>query len=224
MNSHAIRILFMKDLFLSRRYLFAYFVAGLAAAALACVPNPTFSFIGFILVLTVAIAAGIHLIGILLLAETTDQTKLFVMSMPISLLEYSIGKILVVLTTYLIPWSSMFALTAIGTFVIPEAKRGAFITLPAIFLFLLAAFTIQLVMAVLSESVGWTICVMVACNVSMNVFLMKLFGHPEVSEIAKGDVLSWPTVVIQIVAIELAITAVALILAFMLQTRKRDLV
>ena len=99
MNPRAIQILFLKDLFLSRRQLFAYFVGGMAASALACTPNSTVSFIGFILVITVAIAAGIHLIGTLMLAESTDQTRMFVMSLPVSLLDYSMGKIAVVMTT-----------------------------------------------------------------------------------------------------------------------------
>ena len=222
MNLQAIRILVLKDLFLSRRPLFAYFVAGLASSAVACLPEPTLAFVGFILVITVAIAAGIHLIGTLLLAETTDQTRLFVMSLPISLLDYSIGKIAVVLTTYLIPWTAMFACLTIATFVLE--KQGNVVVLPAIFLYLLSAFMLQLVTAVVSESVGFTICVMVGCNVGLNVLMMKLFANPEIVAVTKSDVLTWPIIVVQIVAVELVIIAVSLGLAFLFQTRKRDLV
>ncbi len=133
LNMQAIRILFLKDLFLSRRYLFGYFASGVVSSLLACLPNPTFAFIGFILVMTVAIASGIHLIGLLLLAESTDHTRLFVMSLPVSLLDYSIGKISVVLTTYLLPWSAMFVCTTILAFVLPWAKDGSAVVLPAIF-------------------------------------------------------------------------------------------
>ncbi len=177
-NLQAVRILFLKDLFLSRRYLFAYFTAGLASVALACTPSSTLSYVGFILMITVAIASGIHFIGTLMLGESTDQTRLFVMSLPVSLLDYSIGKISVVLTTYLIPWTSMLACLTILTFALPGSKHGAAVLLPVIFLFLLSTFMIQLVTAVISESVGWTICMMVACNVGLNVFLMKLYGNP----------------------------------------------
>ena len=221
MNLQAIRILFLKDLFLSRRYLFAYFAAGMVASVIACLPQATLSFIGFILVITVAIAAGIHLIGTLMLAETTDQTRLFVMSLPISLLDYSISKISVVLTTYLIPWTTMFASLVIATFVM--GKPGNVAVLPAIFLFLLCAFMLQLMTAVISESVGWTICFMVGFNVGMNVFLMQLFAIPEVQEVVKSDVLSWPTIVLQIIAVEILIIVAALVVAFFIQTRKRDL-
>ncbi len=222
MNLQAIRILFLKDLFLCRRQLFGYFAAGMAASAVTCIPDATFSFVGFILVITVAIASGIHLIGTLMLAETTDQTKLFIMSLPVSLLEYSISKLSVVLTTYLIPWTAMFACLTIATFV--AGKQGSVIVLPAIFLFLFSAFTLQLVTAVISESVGFTISVMVGCNVALNVFMMKLFAIPEVSAATKTNVLAWPNIVLQIVAVEILIIALALGIALLFQSRKRDLV
>lgn len=224
MNAQAIQILFLKDLFLSRRTLFAYFAAGLASCVLAGIPNPTIGFVGFILMLTVAIASGYHLIGNLLLAETTDHTKLFVMSLPVSLLDYSLAKIAVVLTTYLIPWLGMFACATILAFVLPWAKQGSVVILPAIFLYLLASFMIQLVCAVVTESGGWTICVMVASNVLLNVFLMKLFSDPTVSVITKNDVVTWPPIVVQIVGVEVGLIVVALAMALFFQTRKRDLI
>ena len=224
MNLQAIRILFLKDLFLSRRFLFAYFAAGMVATALTVVNDATISFVGFILILTVAIAAGIHFIGLLLLSESTDQTRLFVMSLPVSLLDYSIGKIAVVLTTYLIPWTAMFACSMIFTVVMPWARQGNVAVLPSIFLFLLCGFMVQLVTAVISESVGWTISVMVAGNVILNVFIMKLFSIPEVSEMVKGDEPTWHPVLLQIMAVELVIILVSLIVAFVMQTRKRDLI
>jgi hypothetical protein len=224
MNLQAIRILFMKDLFLSRRHMFAYFAGGVAAAAITCVPEKTISFVGFILILTLAIAAGIHLIGTLLLSETSDQTRSFVMSMPVSLLDYSVGKISVVLTTYLIPWTVMFALTVVGTFTMPWAKQGSVVVLPAIFFFLLAGFAIQLVTAVASESVGWTISVMVGCNVTLNIFLMKLFAIPEVEAMVKSDSLGWPLIILQILGVEVLIVITAIALALLFQSRKRDLI
>jgi hypothetical protein len=224
MNIQAIQILFLKDLFLSRRHLFAYFAGGILSSILICIPNPTVSFIGFLLIMTVAIAAGIHLIGQLLLAETMDQTRLFIMSLPVSLLDYSIAKISVVLTTYLIPWSAMFSCCVIGTFVLPWAKHGSVVVLPALFLFLLCGFMIQLVTAVVTESVGWTLCVLVACNVLLNVFLMKLLTLPEIEAAKQSDIVVWPNVILVLVAIECLVILGALVAALVFQTRKRDLI
>lgn len=224
MNGRAIQILFLKDLFLSRKYLFAYFVAGMLSAILACIPDETVAFVGFILMMTVAIGSGIHLIGTLLLGETLDQTRTFVLSLPVSLLDYSISKIAVVLTTFLIPWSAMFAISTICTFILPWSKPGAVVVLPLIYCFLLAGFTLQLVTAVVSESVGWSISVMVACNVLLNIFLMKINAVPEIAAARRSEVLTWPSAALQILGFELLVIAASISLALFLQTRKRDLI
>jgi len=226
MNTQAISILFLKDLYLSRRPLFAYFAAGIACTAIGVVPQPTFAFIGFVLILTVAIGSGMHLLGELLLSEANDQTRAFILSLPVSLLDYSLAKIAVVLTAFLIPWSTMFACSIVLTAALPWGHVGAIPMLVVVFLELLAAYTVQLVTAVISESVGWTVCVMVACNVFLNLFLITLFQTPEVSELMESNVPTLGPLLMQIMWIEVAIivVALALALALALQTRKRDLV
>ncbi len=224
MNTQAISILFLKDLYLSRRPLFAYLAAGIACSAIGVVPHPTFAFIGFVLILTVAIGSGMHLLGELLLSEGNDQTRAFILSLPVSLLDYSVAKIAVVLTTFLIPWSTMFACSIVLTAALPWGHVGAIPMLVVVFLELLAAYTVQLVTAVISESVGWTVCVMVACNVFLNVFLMKLLQVPEVEEMSKSDLLRFSPLSMEIMCIELGIIVAALAMALAVQTRKRDLV
>ena len=224
MNTQSISILFLKDLYLSRRPLFAYFVAGIACSAISVVPQPTFAFIGFVLILTVAIGSGMHLLGELLLSEGNDQTRAFILSLPVSLLDYSVAKITVVLTTFLIPWTSMFACFIVLTAVLPWGHAGAIPMVVVVFLELLAAYTLQLVTAVISESVGWTVCVMVACNVFLNVFLMKLLQAPEVEKMSKSDSPTFSPLIIQIMCVELVLIVAALAMALAVQTRKRDLV
>jgi ABC-2 type transport system permease protein len=224
MNTQSITMLFLKDLYLSRRPLFAYFVAGIACSALGVVPQPTFAFIGFVLILTVAIGSGMHLLGELLLSEGNDQTRTFILSLPVSMLDYSVAKIAVVLTTFLIPWSTMFACSIVLTAVLPWGHAGVIPLVVVVFLELLAAYTLQLVTAVISESTGWTVCVMVACNVFLNLFLMKLLQMPEVQEMSKSDMLTFSPLMIQIMYIELGLIIAALAMALAMQTRKRDLV
>jgi ABC-2 type transport system permease protein len=224
MNTQSIGILFLKDLYLSRRPLFGYFAAGIACSAIGAVPQPTFAFIGFVLILTVAIGSGMHLLGELLLSEGNDQTRAFVLSLPVSLLDYSVAKIAVVLTTFLIPWSTMFACSVVLTAVLPWGHVGAIPMAVVVFLELLAAYTVQLVTAIISESVGWTVCVMVACNVFLNLFLMKLLQVPEIEHMSKSDLLKFSPLTIEIMCIELGIIVAALAMALAVQTRKRDLV
>ncbi len=224
MNLQAIQILFLKDLFLSRWPLFGYLVGGLLSAMATCLPVESAGDIGFMLMVTMTIAAGIHLIGVLLLAESTDMTRTFVMSLPVSLLDYSIAKISVVLVAFLIPWFGMLASLTVLSYVMPEAKPGVLALLTLLFLFMLAGFCLQLVTAVVTESVGWTIVVVVLGNILFTLFAKTLGEHPVVSKLAENEVLSWPPIVLQIMAIEAIVILVALGLAFLLQIRRRDLV
>jgi ABC-2 type transport system permease protein len=222
MNADAIRILFLKDIFLSRRFLFGYLAGGMVSGVLTCLPYPTVSFIGFLLMITVTIASGIHMIGLLMLGEATEQTRAFVLSLPVSVLDYSVSKIAVVLCTFLIPWSMMLTIAVMGSFMLPYAKPGVVVVLPAIFCFLLSGFTVQLVCAVVTDSVGWTIGVMVAGNIALNVFLMNFNADPSIIAATKSDTVTWPPLVLQVLGAEWLVIFASIFLAFFLQTRKRD--
>jgi ABC-2 type transport system permease protein len=224
MNTQAIQILFLKDLFLSRWPLFGYLVGGLLSVVVACLPGESAGFIGFILMITMTIAAGIHLIAVLLLAESVDMTRTFVMSLPVSLLDYSIAKISVVLVAFLIPWLGMLASLTVLNFVVPGAKPGVLAFLAPMFIFMLAGFCLQLVTAIVTESVGWTIVVVVLGNLLLNLFLKSLWEHPVISALHKSEVLLWPPVVLEIMAVEAIVILVALGLAFLFQIRRRDLI
>ena len=164
------------------------------------------------------------MIGVLLLAESIDMTRTFVMSLPVSLLDYSIAKISVVLVAFLIPWLGMLTGLTVLNFVVPEAKTGIVAFLVLVFLFMLAGFCLQLVTAVVTESVGWTIVVVVLGNVLLNLFLKTLNEHPVISELNKSEVLSWPPIVLQIMAVQAILIVASLAFAFFWQSRQRDLV
>lgn len=224
MNPHIIQLLFLKDLFLARRALFGYLLAAIVSTGIVSIPHPIIAFAGQILIATVAIASGIHLIGNLLLSERIDQTKTFIMSFPVSLRDYSIAKIGVMLTTFLIPWSTMLALITIGCFVIPEGKPGVIALLFLLFFFLLCAYLVQVLTAVITESIGWTVSVMVLCNILFNLFAKSLSDHPVMIESAKSEVITWPPLALQIFAIQVVILVACVGAAFIIQSRERDLI
>lgn len=221
MNSQMITLLILKDLFLSRRLLFAYFLAGLASAGMACLPNETMAFVGFILVVTTSIGMGMHLIGELILEERKRNTLAFMMSLPVSVTEYSTAKILVVLMTFLIPWSSMLVGSVFLIAVLPWSKDGILGPTVLIFFELFASFAVQLITAIVSESIGWTIAIMVAGNVFLNLFLIKLFSSPEISEVMKTDIFRWTPLMSQVLSAEIAVIVLSVVIALAIQSRKR---
>jgi hypothetical protein len=219
-----IGVLFLKDLFLSRRMLFAYLMGAVASVAISMIPDPTIGFIGFILAMTVAIGMGMHMIGELVLDERKSQTLAFVMSLPISAIEYTLAKISVVLVTYAIPWTVLMVGSLLLTLALPSAKDGSIPATMIIFLLLLASFAVQLATAVVTESIGATIAVMVGGNVFLNLFMMKFFRVPEIAEAVKSDSIQWSGLVQQIIGIELAVLVVSIVVAIYCQSRKRSFV
>ena len=224
MNIRMISMLFAKDLFLSRRMISAYLIGGIVAVALAFVPNEAVAFTGFILILTAAIGLGIQLIGQLVLDERKNHNLSFVMSLPVTPIDYSISKIAVVLLTYCIPWGVMFFGCVLLIYQMPSVPDGRIMTGTIIFLELFAAFSIQLATAIISESLGWTIGVMVFGNVFLNLFLTGMMRNPELAESMKSETVSWSPLMLQIIGCELAVIVGSIVIAVVLQTRKRDVV
>ena len=224
MNSKMVTLLFLKDLFLCRRLLFAYVLAGLASASLACFPNEGVAFVGFLLVVTISVGMGMHMIGELILEERKSHTLSFVMSLPINITEYSFAKIAVVLMTYLIPWSAMLIASVVLITVLPWAKDGMLAPSVIVFLELLASFAVQLVTAIVFESLGWTIGVMVAGNVFFNLFIMQFFRLPEIAETVKGDLVVWTPIMSQVALVESAVIVLSVMIALAIQSRKRSFI
>ena len=105
--------------------------------------------------------------------------------------------------------------------VLPSAKDGMLALSVIIFFELFASFALQLVTAIVTESVGSTIAVMVAGNVFLNLFLMKLFSIPEIQESIKADAYYWTPIESQIIAIEIAVIVICVVVALAIQSRKR---
>jgi hypothetical protein len=54
--------------------------------------------------------------------------------------------------------------------------------------------------------------------------MMKLFGNEEIAAIAKSDTLVWHPLLLQLMAVEVVVAIVAIAIALLVQTRKRDIV
>ena len=224
MNVRMISVLFAKDLFLSRRVISAYLLAGFVSIALSFLPNEAVAFTGFILILTTAIGLGMQLIAQLVLEERKNHNLSFIMSLPVTPIDYSLSKIAVVLSTYCIPWGVMYFGSVLLIYQLPWVPDGRIMTGTIIFLELFASFSVQLATAIISESMGCTIAAMVFGNVFLNLFITGMMRNPELAESMKSETVFWTPLMLQIVGIEMAIIVGVIGLAVLLQTRKRDFV
>src|SRR5262249_7496596 len=148
MNMRMTTMLFAKDIYLSRRLTTAYLAGGVFSAALLCVPRPAVAFVGFLLVVTACIGMGMQMIGELIFEERKSHTQTFVMSLPVTALDYAVAKMAVVVLAFILPWSAMFLTSVLAVKLLPWIPDGKIPFTVVLFLELLAGFTCQLAVAV----------------------------------------------------------------------------
>ena len=217
-----IRRLILKDWYFNRGIIAAYLAAGMLALALIAFGEKAVFYSGSILLVTVLIAVGIHMTIVTVVQERKEKTLPFIMSLPISSMEYTTAKILTNLLIFLLPWCALL----IGTILVilsREYLQNGLIPYVSILLSeILVAWSLILAVAIITESEGWTIFAMVICNLFFNYFLYYLSNNPNMAEAMKEAAPVWSNYALGMLALEF--TAILLILGvtFYLQKRKKD--
>jgi ABC-2 type transport system permease protein len=220
MNSFMIKRLILKDWYLYRSPIIGYFVVGLIAIGIVAWGGGMAFNIGSILLITVIIALGMHLAIGTTVAEHSEHTLPFVMSLPISITDYTAAKLLGNLLIYLVPWTLLLASACLllkfgnASGVIPFAV----LTLIELF----ASYSLTLAIALVSESMTWTIVVTVICNLFLQGYLYFVSHIPTIAESIKGPTAVWSHAVVTLLVAQLAIIVAGFSLAFFMQSRKTD--
>ena len=216
--------LVLKDWYFQRWALAAYLASGALALVLLALGTQASFYAGTILLLTVMITLGVHLVIATVVGERTEHTLAFVMSLPISPAEYTLAKIAANLSIFLIPWTAL----SLGTFAVlaSHGMEGARLMPMAtlILMEMVAAYCLLLAVAVITESMGWTIAVMMVENLFLQGFLDAVSHHPGIAAGMKGTRAVWDGPVVAILSGEIVLSIAFLGLAFLFQARKRDFV
>src|SRR6476469_7388795 len=120
MNTFMIRRLILKDWDLLRGTLLLYLAAGAVALVLVAKGSEATFYAGSILIITILFALGIHVAMVTVVVERTEHTLPFVMTLPLSLKEYTTAKIVANLLIFLIPWTAI----TLGTFAVLAGRPG----------------------------------------------------------------------------------------------------
>jgi ABC-2 type transport system permease protein len=222
MNHAMIRRLINKDWYLNRAAISAYVAVGLLAVAALGYGTFAAFYAGSILLITVLITIGIHLIMVTVIEERREHTLAFVMSLPVSAAEYTTAKILANVVILSIAWATLF----VGTIAVIAGRA----TLPdglipfatVILLYLFAGYFLILTVALISESIGWTIGAMVCVNLFLQAVMYGVSNAPGISSDMKGEAIVWRQPITGLLAAEVAAIVVMLGMTFYLQSRKTD--
>lgn len=156
-------------------------------------------------------------------SERTEQTLAFLMSLPITVKEYTAAKVASSLLMFLLPWL-LLGLGAIALTLANDAVPNAYVPLVAILLTqLLMWFCVMLSVALLSESGGLTSAAGLVGNIVF-WFSFAFIGVVPGMGLVQDPVAVWNSRVFWMLPAQLAAVPVILGFTFFLQARKTDFV
>jgi len=213
----------LKDWYLCRLTLILTAAAGALCVGLLYLRQSGSSFVGLTGALIAAILLSVLTPIQTIVQERKQQNLAFVMSLPISPMQYTTAKLLANFSGFLVIWVAIAA-GVIGTIARAPGFGGviplAVITSLAPFV----AFCLLVSVAIVSESELVTLVTMGICNVSYSFGWFVLMRVPGLGDSLKSPVAIWSTSVVWIIAGQLTLAALCLGLTFFFQSRKTSFV
>ena len=211
--------LIVKDWQVYQKQLAGYVAGLLLALGLVGMGSPLLSAAGGLLLLVLLIVVGMFAIASSIMSERKEQTQPFVMSLPVTPMDVFWGKLLANLAIYLVPFllvtGGMLALI-LGT----PSPDGAVPWVLLIALFVLVNFVVSLCVAIAVDSEGWNTFAMLALMTLIGPFIYWITWMDGIREHLKGDVIVWSPQVLGLIGGELAVMAIAILVAGWVHARK----
>ncbi|MGD0632246.1 MAG: ABC-2 transporter permease [Terracidiphilus sp.] len=223
MNYSMVKSLILKDWYFQRRAILLSLASGAASLAIVAFGGKMGFYLGLLLLITTMICIGATMVMSILVGERENQTLAFVMSLPISYLEYTTAKILSNLLIFVPFWLILVA-GSLGLIVAAPTIHGLFAFTVIMAVEILSSTCLMIAVALVTESKGWTIAAMMVGNLAINVVGYIVAHIPAISDGMFGTTIQWRPAATISLAIEFALIVLLLAGAFLIQSRKRDFI
>jgi hypothetical protein len=223
MSRSLVRHLIVKDFQIHRTAIVFTIIAGAAGLAILQLKGLA-GLLGIIGFFTTLIVLGSLISNASILKERKGHNLAFLMSLPISMVEYTTAKLLAALGMFMIPWlilvgaalSLILGRGDIPHGIIPVAL--ILVTAPLI------GFCIMTAVALVGESEGWFIAATIAVNVAYSFCWVLIVSNAELRDGLGSPTPIWNPTTLTVLGSEFAAIAVILAITFYLQSRKKDFV
>lgn len=221
LNLPVIKLLVAKDWRLFQKQLAACVLAGIVALCLIGMAKSWSFYLGSLLMMIVLICAACFSISTSVLVERKEHTLGFVMSLPVTPLDYYLAKLIGNLVTFFVPFLVMLAGTLLVIFFTP-VPDGVVVLSLLIFGHVLVAYAVSLSVAMAVESEGWNVFAMIGSMVLINPFIMLIGQLPDIKNFANTDTIVFGPVVTSILLTQLVVTVAVLVVTGWVHGRKKS--
>lgn len=225
MNTHIVTRLILKDWYLFSALFVVALVLGLGTlVAIAAAKATQLAVImGVIVLVTILIGMGAVIMSSPV-NERKQQTLPFVMSLPISYLEYTTSKIVGSLLLFGTLWLALlFGIVATILFT-PWFPHGMIPFVVIMSVEVLVTTSLIAAVSVTTESQGWMIGVTQVGALALNAVGFSIVRLPGIGGTMGGHTIQWNSTSISILLMEFALIALMIGVAFFVQSRKRDFI
>lgn len=205
LNPTVIRALVVKDWQLFERQLAGYTAVGLLALALIGHAQAWSFYAGALLLIVVMSALACFAISTSTLSERKAKTLAFVMSLPVSPLDFYVAKLLANMVTFGVPYLLLGG-GAVAVTLWTPIPDGLLTLVLMVLGHLLLAHAVSLCVAMRVESEGWSTFVMVGGSVLVNPFMAAVSQVPEIATPWQGEVVTWSWQVLTILALQVGLS------------------
>jgi len=222
MKRSVVQAMILSDWQRHRTLLLLSIVSGVLALALIQVGGEIPFILGATLFFTVMIVFGCMLPPSNIINERKKQTLPFLMSLPISAMQFTTAKIVSTVGLFLVPWLAL--VIAAMAFIVGH-RGGPQGIIPVVLILAAAPFVGFCVIAgvsLVSESEGAMIAATIATNTSYGFSWYLLVRNPVIRADMQSREIVWSREVLTVLSAEFAVIVLILGLTFFLQSRKRD--
>ena len=219
-----IKQLILKDWRLNRWQIVFTMECGAVALAILLFKTEPAVVVGSVWFFISLIFVGCMLPGTNILNERKKQNLPFLMSLPVSSVQYTTAKFLSTVGMYLVPWLTL-AIAAVwfiaGRSILPHGV----IPMALVLLMLpFIGFSLIMGLTLVGETEGWNILGNAVCNSSYGLTWYFIARTPVLNRDFGSKVAVWSPAVLTLLGGEFALIALILGMTFYLQSRKRDFV
>ena len=223
MSRSLVRHLILKDFQMHRTSIVFAIIAGVAGLAFLQLKGLP-GLLGIIGFFTTLIVLGSLIPNASILNERKGRNLAFLMSLPISMVEYTTAKVLAALGMFIIPWLVLVG-TALSLILGRSDVPHGIIPIALILgTAPLVGFCVMIAVALVGESEGWVIGATITVNASYSFCWPLIFNNAELRAGLGSPTPIWSPTVLTVLGSEFAAIAVILAITFYLQSRKKDFV
>jgi ABC-2 type transport system permease protein len=220
-----VRRLIWKDWYLNRMGILASLIGGVTTLALVAAMHASqvALILGVIVVVTILIGMG-AMVMMSAAVERKQQTLPFVMSLPISYLEYTTAKIVGGMMIFLVLWVGLVIEVVATILLAPGFPHGVIPFVVIMSVEILMSTCLITAVAVTTESHGWAVAATQVGAISLNGIGWSIVRLPEIGGNMNSATVRWNGTETAMLAAELALIVLMIVITFFVQARKKDFI